>query len=223
MGTTKRIIADQVSFRLYGGMPDVAAPVQFEDIYKALEQKINAKFALQQFALNLPNGGTIPNNLALATYEDVTVTSNGDGKSYSTLPVMPITLPRNAGIQEIRPNISIAGNQKMLGSPFIPLQFGQGYLLQADKLLSTLFGQIAYEPTGKTITYSKDVTVYGIRKVDMKLVVFDMSQYSETDDLPIPASDEETLVNELFAQFSSVLPESGVVNSYTTEGQQEKK
>lgn len=217
--SNKKILAEQVLFRLYGGMPDVAAPVQLEDVYKALEQKVNSQFALQQFTVNLPNAGTIPNNLAIGTYEDVAVTSNSNGTSKSTLPVMPITLPRNAGIQEIRPQISSTGNTKILGNPFVPLQFGQRYLLDADKLLNSLFGQVSYEPSGMTVTYKKDVTLLGVTKVDMKLVVLDMSQYSETDPLPIPSDAEDMLVNELVKQFSPVQPESGAVNNYTTAEQ----
>lgn len=221
--STKRIIADQVLTRLYGGYPDSAAPVQRPDVYKALEQKINAQFSLRQFQINLPSAGTIPDNLCIGTYEDVAVVSNSNGGSYSLLPVTPITLPRNAGIQQIRPNISSTGNVKLLGNPFIPLQFGQGYLLQADKLLNSLFGQISYEVSQKKVTYSKDITLFGITKVDMQLVVLDMSQYSETTDLPIPADMEEKLVSELVAQFAPIVPESGIVNAYTTSQQQPNK
>jgi hypothetical protein len=110
-----------------------------------------------------------------------------------------------------------------LGNPFIPLQFGQGYLLQADKLLNSLFGQISYEVSQKKVTYSKDITLFGITKVDMQLVVLDMSQYSETTDLPIPADMEEKLVSELVAQFAPIVPESGIVNAYTTSQQQPNK
>lgn len=218
--SNKRVIADQVLYRIYGGVPDSAAPVQLPDVYKALEQKINAQFALRHFQVTLPNAQTIPDNLAIATYTDVTVLSTGNGKSYSTLPIIPISLPRSLGVQEIRPVIGFTGNTRMLGNPFIPLQYGQGFLLNADKLLNELFGQIAYEVSGKTVTYSKDLINFGVSKVDMRLVVFDMSQYAETDELPIPSDYEEALINELVLQFSAVVPESGIVNSYTVAGQQ---
>lgn len=221
--SNKRQIADAVLFRIFGGIPDAAAPVQLADVYKALEQKVNSQFALQQFQTNLPSGGTIPDNLSIATYEDVVVTSSANSTSHSTLPVMPISLPRSAGVHEIRPNIGSTGNVKLLGSPFIPLQSGQGYLLQADKLLNSLFGQVSYEVVGRKVTYSKDITLLGVSKVDMKLVVFEMGQYGETDALPIPSNYEEQLINELVAQFNPVLPDSGVVNPYTTQGNQANK
>lgn len=217
MASTKYILAEQVSYRLYGGMPDTASPVQFEDIYKAIEQKLNAQYAFQQYSINLPNAGTIPNNLCLATYDDIAIESNGiANESRSKLPIMPISLPRNAGINEIRPVIKSNSQQKILGKPMIPLQAGQSYLLEADKLLNSLFGEISYEPNGAYVKYNMDLTSLEITKVQMKLVVFDMSQYSETDPLPIPASDEELLVNELVKQFSPVMPESGLVNNFTT-------
>ena len=221
--STKRLIADQVLYRLYGGNPDSSAPVQLPDVYKALEQKINAQYALQQYSLNLPSGSTIPNNIALATYDNVIISPMAGNQSYATLPVTPISLPRNAGINEIRPNISSTGNINLLGDPFIPLQAGQGYLLQADKLLNGLFGGVAYEINGKKAIFSKNLIPLGVTKCQMKLVVFDMSQYGETDDLPIPASDEEILVNDLVKQFSDVVSETGIVNPYTTSGQQPNK
>lgn len=224
MSVTKRLVSDQVLFRIYGGFPDVNAPVQKYDIWKALEQKINSLFSMQQFSLNLPSGETIPNNLALATYEDITVTRTSNERSKATLPVMPITLPRNAGINEIRPVLNIVSSgDRMLGQPFIPIQAGQGYLLQADSLLNDMMGQISYEPSQKTVIFSKDITTLGMTKVDMKLVVFDMSQYSETDVLPIPADMEQQIINELIQQFAPVQAESGIQNPVTTAGQQNNK
>ena len=222
--TTKRLISDQVLMRLYGGPPDSAAPVQKYDIWKALEQKINAMFKMSQFTENLPNNETIPNNLALATYENIPVIASYSGKSKSTLPVMPITLPRTAGINEIRPILSInpEDSNLILGSPFIPLMAGQDFLLQADNLLNNLSGQIGYTPNGKIVEYTIDVTTLGITGVVMKLVVFDMAQYSETDILPVPSDMESQIVNELIAEFAPATAEPGIVNPITTLGQNSK-
>jgi len=216
-GSTKYLLAEQVMIRLEGGYADIAASVQREDLYKAIEQKINAMFKMSQFSQNLPSGETIPDNLALAAYEGVDVVSFNTGKSRSTLPVMPISLPRNAGINEIIPVLSIAeSGDKIYGTPLIPLIAGQEYLLQADSLLNDLMGQWGYTSNGRTVNYTKDITKLGITKVDMKLVVFDMSQYSETDVLPIPADYQQQIITELVEQFASVQPESGAVNNFTT-------
>jgi hypothetical protein len=211
--STKRIIADQTMFRLNAGWPDIAQSTQKEDIFKALEQKINSLFKLQQFSVTLASGGTIPDNLAIANYEGITVTRTTNERSKATLPIMPISLPLNAGVHEIRPLMSAANNaDRMLGFPFIPLQAGQFFLLSADTLLNDLMGQVGYEVQGKTVVFTKDLTSMGVSKVDMKLVVLDMSQYSETDLLPVPADMEDQLVNELVQQFAgSSQPETGAV------------
>lgn len=210
--STKRIIADQTLFRLGAGWPDIAAAVQKEDVFKALEQKINALFQLSQFNVNLPSGATIPDNLAIATYTNIAVTRTSNMRSKATLPAIPITLPLNAGVHEIRPVMS--GNQvntdRVLGMPFIPLQSGQFFLLSADSLLNELMGQVGYEVEGKTVIFTKDLTTMGVSNVDIKLIVFDMSQYGETDVLPLPANMEDQLVNELVSQFSGQ-PETGTV------------
>lgn len=216
--STKQIIGEQVLYRYYGGFIDTSGPIQLPDVYKALEQKINATFAMRQFNQTLPSGQTIPDNLSLATYEDIAVTSVGD-KSKATLPVMPITLPRNAGINEIRPILNKEGEVRTYGIPVIPLQAGQNYLLQSDTLLNDLMGQFGYEPNGRTVLFTKDMTLFGITTVQMKLVVMDISQYSATDPLPIPADYEDQLIKELLMDFAPVTPESGIVNSYTTFGQ----
>lgn len=218
--SSKRIISDQVLYRISGGYTDVGFQTDERDIWKALEQKINSKFRLNQFQVNLPSGGTIPDNLCLATYENITVTRTSNERSKCTLPAIPISLPRNAGINEIRPVLNATDSgERMLGNPLIPLQAGQSFLLQADSLLNSLMGQWGYEVNGKTVIFTKDLTTYDITKVDIKLVVFDISQYGVTDVLPIPSDYEEELVNELVMQFAPVSSETGRVNNPTNIGQ----
>lgn len=221
---TKKTISDSILYKLAGGIPTKSFPIHEEDIWSSLEQKINAMLGLRQFSMNLPNGETIPDNLMLATYTDVAVTSYATGSSKSTLPVLPVSLPRNAGINEIRPVISIVDSgDRILGNPFIPLQAGQNFLLQADTLLNNLMGQIGYEVNGRTIIYTSDVTKFEITKVDMKLVVFDMAQYSTTDILPIPSDYEAQLEEQLIQEFAPVLAKSGFVSNYTNPTQQPAK
>lgn len=217
---TKRLIADMVLYKLAGGVPDASFPVSKLDIYDALEHKINSMFKLQQFSTNLPSGGTIPENMALATYESVAVTRTSNERSKCTLPVMPVSLPRNAGINEIRPVLNLVDSgDRMLGNPIIPLQAGQSFLLQADKLLNDLLGQWSYEVNGKTIIFSKDLTAFEITAVDMKLVVFDVSQYTESQELPIPADYLQQVEDELVREFAAVVPENGLVNNFTNANQ----
>lgn len=210
--TTKKLISDQVLYKLSGGVPDSAFPVDERDIWKATEQKINSLFKLKHFSVTLPAGETVPENTMIATYDNVAVTSSGNGTSYSSLPVIPISLPRGVGIFLIYdpayPDI-----------PFIPIQRGQKALIRMDDILSDFLGLIAYEPKNNIVVYTDDLTVFGLNAVSMELCVFDMSQYSATDVLPVPSDYEEQIVSELVAQFAPVLPESGYVNNFTTANQ----
>lgn len=217
---TKKNFSDMVLYKLAGGIPDAGFPIDERDIWDSVEHKINAKFKMEQFQVNLPSGGTIPDNLCLATYENIAVTRTSNERSKCTLPLTPVSLPRNAGINEIRPVLNLVDSgDRMLGNPIIPLQAGQSFLLDADKLLNDLMGQWGYEVNGKTIIFNKDLTTYDITKVDMKLLVFDMSQYSITDDMPIPADYINQLEDEIIQEFAAVAAESGYVNVWSNIGQ----
>jgi hypothetical protein len=219
--STKRIMAEQVLYYLSAGWPDVADQVMREDVYKQIEQRTNIILKTQQFSVNLPNGEMIPDNLMVATYEDIpvlTTSTANKARSKATLPTMPVSLPRNMGILEIRP-VFIKNGEKILGQPMIPLQYGQGYLLEADILLNDLFGQVSYEPSGLTVTFSKDLLTLKINTVDMKLVVFNISQYSETDTLPIPPDYETQIIEDtvrFFAQNQVPQPQPSLVSNYST-------
>lgn len=207
--STKYLIAEQVILKLEGGYADIASAVQREDIYKRIEQKINQKFKVEHFSVTLPSGETIPDNLSIATYEGVTVTSLNNGKSKSTLPVTPVSLPKNVGIYQVF-------NPAYPDFPFIPIQKGQRALLRTDALLSDMIEQVTYEPNNTTVTFSKDLTLMDCPEVTMDLVVFDISLYSETEYLPIPSDYESALVEELYNEYAGIVPESGMVNQFTT-------
>ena len=104
-------------------------------------------------------------------------------------------------------------------NPFIPLQRGQISLLKVDGLLNDLMGQIGYEPKNQTITFTKDLTLFGVTNVTMELCVFDISNYSITQDLPIPADYIGRLVDELVSEFAPVSAETGMVNNFSNAGQ----
>ena len=201
---TKRLVADQVGFRLAATFPDVAGAVQKQDIFKATEQWINSKFKLQHLSVTLPSGETIPEGASLATYSNVAVTSS-NGKCTAILPVMPISLPRGVGLFDVNDG---------KGNSYIPILKGQGALLRSDYLLNTLFDQVWYEQSGKTITFSLDITLYGQNTVEMVLAVFDMAQYSEMDILPVPSDMEETMIAELYNMFAPIQVNPAIDSNY---------
>lgn len=204
---TKTYISDQVLYRLAGGYPPANFPVQPEDVWAALGQKVNAKYKVEQFNVDMANGETVPNGACVAYYEEVAVASSVTlSNSLSILPVLPISLPRNMGVVEISdPKGQVS---------FIPLIAGQRQLLKSQPLINDLLGQVGYEQRGKTITYTRDLTLLGISTVNMSLAVMDISTYSETDNLPIPADHLDGIVNELVIQFSQTGQKTGEVNNY---------
>jgi len=204
---TKYFIAEQILFRLAGGDPLVTTPVEREDLYAAINDKVNAMLKGEYFAMTLAQGESLPENLLLATYDNIAVTSN-NGRSKATLPATPISLQRNMGIFQIY-------NPDYPDALFIPLMAGQRALLQSQKLLSGLFGQISYEPYGMQIIFDRDLTLLGMDTVSMRLVVFEISQYSVTERLPIPSDYVEKIINELVESFGSVPSKSGIVDNYT--------
>jgi hypothetical protein len=207
--STKYLLAEQVQTRLAGGFRDANQPVQTEDIIKAIEQIINSMFQMQYYSATLPTGETIPDNLMIAYYENIPVTTLGD-KSQAQMPVVPISLPRNMGVYRVTDSND---------NDFIPVPLGQGTLLRADKLLNDLMGSVWFEIRKNIVIFSKDILLLGVNTVNMYLIVMDISLYSNTDPLPIPASMEEEIVEKAFAKFVTVTPETGIVNNYSSATQ----
>ena len=207
--STKSLLAEQVQTRLAGGFRDANQPVQNEDIVKAIEQIINSMFQMQYYNATLPTGETIPDNLMIAFYENIPVTTLGD-KSQAELPVIPISLPRNMGVYRVTDSKD---------NDFIPVPLGQGALLRADKLLNDLLGNVWFEIRKNIVIFSKDILLLGVNTVNMYLIVMDISLYSNTEPLPIPASMEEEIVEKAFAKFATVTPETGIVNNYSSATQ----
>lgn len=192
--TTKRLIADQVLFRIYGDEPPVTAEVKVEDIYKAADQLINTKIRGEHFEITLPSGETIPDALIIAPYENIVVQQDGT-RSYIDLPVMPVSLPRNVGVFAIySPDYP-----EMF---FIPLQAGMRPLMRTDAILSDLFGMVTYEVRKTRVTFNKNLVLLGVTKLTAELVVFEIDKYSETDALPIPADMESVIVAALYEMFA---------------------
>lgn len=211
---TKYYISEQVLFRLAGGYFDKSFPIQPEDVWAALGDKVNSKFKTEHFNVTMANGETVPDGSMFAYYDGIAVTSLGNGRSKCTLPVTPVKLVRNMGVYEITDtNARIA---------FIPLLAGQEIMLRSQPLINDLMGQVGYTVKGTRIDFTKDIKLMGASTVNMTLVVMDISTYDITDPLPIPADMLDQIINELVEQFSLVLPESGIVNSFTTSGQNAK-
>ncbi len=90
---------------------------------------------------------------------------------------------------------------------FIPLQQGDVAMMQKEPLINNLLGCVGYEVAGLQVMYNKDLTNGGTAtpKVTMRLAVLDISQYSDTDLLPLPSSMEWDVVTEV-CKFYGVEP-----------------
>ena len=204
--TTKYKIAEQVLFKLYGGAIDISNPVQPQDVIEAVNQEVNVLLKTQHFSVTLPAGDTIPENLMIATYDNVAVTSFGGKKAKALLPAMPVALPRNMGVFEV-------SDDEYFSNLFIPLLAGQANLVSSQPMISTLLGQTGYEVYGNAIIFTNDITVGGTEKVYIRLVILDISKYSDYDMLPIPSDYEGLIVDNLFKKFAPVQIAEKIVDS----------
>jgi len=125
------------------------------------------------------------------------------------LPVMPISLPKNQGIHQVY-------EANSPDTPYIPIKSSQKALIRVDSLLDGMLGQTYYYPNGKTIVYSKDLTLLGVSEVTMELIVMDFNQYSVTDMLPLPSDMETALIDAVIQRFVPVKAPVPINDNYST-------
>lgn len=198
-------ISEQVSLKLYGGSPKPNSAVQLPDIKLAVAQKLNELLKVQHF-YSMQLGENQPENLMIATYPPITLTTFGS-KCKGTLPAVPVGLIRNMGIWE-------ASLSEDFSTLLIPFGAGQADLLRGQSLISDLFGQVGYELYGKQIVLTKDVTIDEQTSLYLRLIISDISTLTDFDVLPIPADMESTVVMQVWQSFASTLSPVKVVDNY---------
>lgn len=191
---TKFFLMEQVRYKLKAGYPNVLNVVQKEDIMAVVGQKINSILKLQYFTETLALGDSIPNNLMIATYEDVPIETYGGKKCIATLPAMPVALPRNMGVYMV-------SKDDDFDCLFIPLQAGQANLLKGQRLINNLLGQVGYEVFGNKIVMTQDLTIDNVSSINMRLLITDVEDYDEYTPLPIPADYATTIIDEVYKSF----------------------
>lgn len=192
---TIKTLEQQVLRRLSSGDRAVGSSFHPLEIQAAIKQEINSLLKTQYYNETLPTGETIPEGCVLATYEDIEVTQ-WNGTSKSVLPAIPVKLPRNMGIFHV-------GKTADAFDGFIPMKMGVFTQVRQQRIISNLLDQIGYEPRGKEIVYSKDLTTEtpAITAVTMRLIVSDFSQYTDYELLPIDADMEKIVVQNVFNSF----------------------
>lgn len=191
---SKYFIAEQIRYKLAASYPNVLEVVQMPDIIAAVGQKINSILKLQYLTDTLALGDSIPNNLMIATYEDVPIETYGGKKCIATLPAIPVSLPRNMGVYMV-------SKDDDFDCLFIPLQAGQANLLKGQRLINNLLGQVGYELYGNKIVMTQDLTIDNVSSINMRLLITDIEDYEDYTPLPIPADYATTIIDEVYKSF----------------------
>ena len=195
MATTKYRLAEQVVRLLNGGEIPVSTKVKINEVKIAVEQVLNKLLKMEYLNVNIPSLEYIPNGASVATYEGIEIVQYGT-RSKSVLPAMPLKLPRGIGVYQIF-------DPANMDCPFIPLEMGQFGLIKSQPLINDLLGFTGYEWYGTDIIYTKDLTQPSPIHVTIRLVVLDISQYSDYDILPVPADMEWDIIQEVYKLFST--------------------
>jgi hypothetical protein len=193
---TIKTLEQQVLRRLSGGDRPVGSPFHPLEIQEAIKQTINSLLKTEYYNETLPTGETIPDGCILATYDSVTVTA-WNGVSKSTLPAVPVKLPRNMGVFHI-------GKTTDAFTGFIPMKMGVFSQVSQQRMISDLLDQYGYEVRGKEVVYNKNLITEtpSITAVTMRLIVSDFSKYTDYELLPIDADMEMLVVDAVYNTFA---------------------
>jgi hypothetical protein len=195
-------LAESCLSLIEGGDPAVGSSLSYNEIKIACGNVINQLLKTEYFSVNGATRETIPNGMCLGLYEDIEVFSY-NGKSKATLPIKPMKLPRNMGIWAIYPKYTFQGVYE-LDKEFIPLQMGQGALINSQPLVNELLGQVGYENFGLDVIFTKDIkTLYPDITLAIRLAIMDISLYGDYDPLPILPEQEWQVIQEVYKLYST--------------------
>jgi len=206
-------LAEQINSMLEGGDPPVASKFGIGEIKEVAVQVINSLIKTQHFSEELAGGETIPDGSVLTEYDNIDVEPY-KGVSRATLPAMPVKLPLNMGIYHV-------GKTDDPFNGFIPYEPCQLQMIGEESMISDVLGQVAYEPMGKYIIFNSDITAndegFAITRVNMRLVIKDLSLWTDYELLPIPASMEAEVIEKVFTFLSAQLPSNKKVDVITKQ------
>ena len=190
MATTKYKISEQVQ-RLMQGNSTIASRIHMNDIKLLVEQVANQLLKADFFAVNMPDGDSIPSNCMIYSYESVPVTTYKTTRSRASLPSIPISLPRNMGVLHVSKTDAI-------DEPFVPIPASLYGIIKPQELLGDLSGLIGYEVFGKDIVFTKNLPGLGVNNVFIRLVGVDLSQLTDYDILPLSSDMEAQVVTQVY-------------------------
>jgi hypothetical protein len=190
MATTKYKISEQIQ-RMIAGNPTIASRVHMNDIKLLVEQVANQLLKADFFAVNMPDGDSIPSNCMIYTYDNVPVTTYKTTRSKASLPSIPISLPRNMGVLHVSKTDAI-------DEPFVPIPASLYGIIKPQDLLGDISGLIGYEVFGKDIVFTKNLPGLGVNNVFIRLVGVDLSQLTDYDLLPLSSDMEGQVVTQVY-------------------------
>jgi hypothetical protein len=191
MATTKAKISEQIQ-RLIAGNPIISGRIHRNDIRLLVEQVANQLLKADYFAVNIPEGDSMPSNCMVFTYDNVPVSTYKTTKSRAILPAIPLSLPRNMGVLHVSKTDAI-------DEPFVPIPTSMYGIIKPQDLLGDLSGLIGYEVVGRDIVFTKNLPGLSINSVFIRLVGVDLSQLTDYDLLPLSADMEAQVVQQVYA------------------------
>lgn len=207
-------LSEEIKKLLDGGDPPIASNITFNEIKIAIGQVLNQLLKIDYFQVNVKMGEIIPNGTVLGFYEGIVPVSTSIGKSKATLPIKPQKLLRNMGVWSVF-------MEHEPEKEFIPLQMGQGNLIQSQPMINGLLGQIGYENFGMELVFTKDLPLlFPGKTISMRLAIMDVSQYGDYDILPVIPEMEWQIKQEVVKLYSGEPIPDKIVDSTNKERKQ---
>ena len=213
--TTKNILAEQIQ-RLYARFIDKdngSDVIDLREVKLLLAQSINKVLKLQVSESFKAGQVDVP-KCSLIEYTCAVTSDTVNNRSSITLPAIPLTLPLDMGIW------SIAATSAAM-TPYIPLPAQDVIVFQGTNV-SALEQQVGYYVQGKTVYFTKDITLSAngsISNVKVNLLVSDFSQIGDTDLLPISPEVESAIIEDVLNTISA--GRVGQVELQTKQSQQQ--
>jgi hypothetical protein len=207
--TTIFQISEQIQ-RMLGQNIGASARVHINEIKLLVSQVSSQVLKIDHLKVNMPEGDTIPNNCVIYTFTNVAVTTNG-GKSKSTLPYIPMSLPRNMGVFQIIP-VTTVSSVDTIGweTPLIPIPASMYGIV---KPLSVLGSNVGYEVFGSDVYYTADMTTKNISKVIMRLVGVAIDAIDDYTILPLSADAQAQVIETVFKLLAGEAPKDRIADS----------
>lgn len=190
---TRVSISEQIQLqykRALGLKDDVKNSVDRRELFPLINQVANELLATIMQAGVKSGGINIPSG-TLATYGNCEVSSD-NGRYFVTIPVYPMSLPRNIGVYSIVPQ---SGSPLVDGTPYIPITQEDWDLLSIADINDSgmLEGQTAFYVEGKKAYFTKQPTSV----VKIKLIISDPSLIGDSDPYPVTPEIEAALIERV--------------------------